>query len=491
MRIHVPDIRIRALNDGPVADDGRYVLYWMLTSRRPHHNFGLDRAVERARHLGRPLLVVCTLKCDYPWASDRLQRFMLQDMADNVAAFAHHGVHFYPFVERKKGEQAGFIEALAEDACLVISDDFPCFFLPQLLQDMGKSLPVRLEVVDSIGLLPLRASDRAFPTAYAFRRYLQRALPAHLEAAPQANPFAYQGDHLKGAKLRPGIRQRWPAATADLLAAGPAALAALPVDHSVGPAAFDGGHRAAEKALATFLTQRLGRYADERNHPDAKAASDLSPYLHFGHLSVHQIFAELVEKENWQLGQLSQQAKGSREGWWNMSPHAEAFLDELVTWRELGQNMCVHRPEDYAKYASLPEWARKTLDEHRDDPRPEIYTRAQLAASETSCPVWNAAQTQLRREGRLHNYLRMLWGKKVLAWSRTPEEALAHLEELNNKYAVDGRDANSYAGIFWVFGRYDRPWPSHPIYGKVRYMTAKSTLNKLKMRDYMAAYGEA
>ncbi len=174
-----------------------------------------------------------------------------------------------------------------------------------------------------------------------------------------------------------------------------------------------------------------------------------------------------------------------------MAASAEAFLDQLVTWRELGYNMCVHRP-DYDRYESLPDWARATLELHAPDRRDPTYTLDQFAAAETHDPVWNAAQRQLVRDGALHNYLRMLWGKKILEWTESPREALDVMIELNNRYALDGRDPNSYSGIFWMLGRYDRAWgPERPIFGKIRYMSSDSTIRKLKMKQYLERYGNA
>jgi deoxyribodipyrimidine photo-lyase len=170
-----------------------------------------------------------------------------------------------------------------------------------------------------------------------------------------------------------------------------------------------------------------------------------------------------------------------------MSPAAEAFIDQLVTWRELGYNMAARR-DDYAEYSSLPDWARRSLDAHAADPRPHIYPFETLDAATTDDELWNAAQRQLRREGRIQNYLRMLWGKRILEWTAAPQDALAAMIELNNRYALDGRNPNSYSGIFWVLGRYDRPWPVRPIFGAVRYMSSANTARKLRVREYLARY---
>ncbi|HEY3253134.1 MAG TPA: hypothetical protein VGJ91_04265 [Polyangiaceae bacterium] len=173
-----------------------------------------------------------------------------------------------------------------------------------------------------------------------------------------------------------------------------------------------------------------------------------------------------------------------------MHPSSEAFLDQLITWRELGFNQCTHE-RDYQSFASLPNWAQKTLTEHKNDARPQLYTRAQLEAAQSHDPIWNAAQRELVQEGRIHNYLRMLWGKKILEWSQAPEQALATAIYLNDRYALDGRDPNSYSGILWCFGRYDRAWgPVRPIFGTVRYMSSANTAKKLRLTKYLAKYGE-
>jgi deoxyribodipyrimidine photo-lyase len=195
-----------------------------------------------------------------------------------------------------------------------------------------------------------------------------------------------------------------------------------------------------------------------------------------------------MEKEGWFFDRLSPKAQGKRSGWWGMREQAEAFLDQMVTWRELGFNMC-YRRRDYDLYESLPEWALKTLEEHEMDPRPYIYNPEEFEKAKTHDPLWNAAQIQLVREGRIHNYLRMLWGKKILQWSSIPREAIGIMIELNNKYALDGRDPNSYSGIFWVLGRYDRPWgPERPIFGKIRYMSSKNTARKVRVERYIKKY---
>lgn len=485
----VPEIRIQSCCSKRVNPAGDYVLYWMIANRRVSWNFSLDRAVEWAKELNRPLVVLEALRCDYPWASDRFHHFVLEGMVDNARRLQSKPVYYYPYVEPRVGAGKGLLANLAEKACVVVTDDFPCFFLPPMVHSAAARLPVRLEKVDSNGLLPLRAADRIFPTAYAFRRFLQQNLPVYLGALPQSEPLA--GNRIPElAELPQGVDERWPAADLESLRSELRELSRLPISHGVAVSDIPGGTRAAEQRLDVFLNRKLPRYHEVRNRPEQDATSGLSPYLHFGHISSHEVFTVLGQKEDWSVGMLADTTSGSRSGWWGMSKAAEGFLDQLVTWRELGYNMCSQR-RDYDQYESLPDWALRTLSEHTHDRRDPLYTLEQFASAETHDRLWNAAQTQLVREGRIHSYLRMLWGKKILHWSHSPQEALAIMIELNNRYALDGRNPNSYAGIFWVLGRYDRPWgPERPIFGKVRYMSSESTARKFSVKKYIAKYGD-
>ncbi len=484
----VPALRVRRIGSTGVRTDCDYVLYWMIANRRTSWNFSLQRAIEWCTQLQKPLVVMEALRSGHCWASDRLHRFILQGMADNRRALHDTPCRFYAYVEPGPQHGQGLLEALSNRACVVVTDDFPCFFLPTMIASAGQRLPVALEAVDSNGLLPLRAADRVFVRAYDFRRFLQKQLAPHLADFPLADPF--HGVSLPTAPALPReIMERWPEASDSLLEATPARLADLPIDHDVTPAAFDGGTCAAAHTLETFLTDRLMRYADQRNDPEADAASGLSPWLHFGHISAHEVFARLARNEEWSAAELGSSAGGKREGWWGMSPEAESFLDELITWRELGYNMCWQR-DDYHRYESLPDWAQQTLADHAGDPREYVYELEQFESARTHDELWNAAQRQLVTEGRMHNYLRMLWGKKILEWSASPQQAAEIMIQLNNKYAVDGRNPNSYSGIFWVLGRYDRAWgPERPIFGKIRYMSSDNTRRKLKVDGYIRKYG--
>jgi deoxyribodipyrimidine photo-lyase len=438
--------------------------------------------------LGKPLVVLEALRCGYPWASDRLHRFILDGMADNRERLLGRPVLYYPYLEFAHGQGKGLLRAMAGLACTVVTDDFPTFFLPRMLEAAGPRIPVRLEAVDSNGILPMAATDRAFLTAFSFRRFLQGGLREHLRSAPEEDPIGSAS--LPTPPALPGrIKKKWPAAGPGNLAADAQGLKAFAIDHRVEPSPIRGGAKEASAALDRFLTERLDRYAEEGSHPDSEATSGLSPYLHFGHISSHEVFARLARQEEWSPRRLTAKTTGGRSGWWRMSEGAERFLDQMITWRELGYNMCSKRP-DHKEFDSLPDWARETLDRHAGDPRHSVYSLEGFETARTHDPLWNAAQRQLLREGRIHNYLRMIWGKKILEWSASPREALAVMIELNDKYALDGRDPNSYSGIFWTLGRYDRPWaPERPIFGKIRYMSSRNTERKLRLKNYLKRYG--
>jgi deoxyribodipyrimidine photo-lyase len=481
----IPVLRLSLLNDRPPKAEGEFVVYWMTTARRTRWSFALQRAVGWARELKRPLVIIEVLPCGGHWDSDRHHGFVLQGMKENARQLANAPVLYYPYAEPQPGECRRLFAAVGDRACTVVTDDYPIAL--SAVKTIEAELSVRVESIDGNGLLPLRAGGRTFPTAYAFRRFLQRTLREHLLDAPRSDPLV-RVELPRLTSLPPPITRRWPAASPRLLSGEAALLAALPIDHSVPAVQAAGGAAAARAHWRTFLTTKLASYSEGRNQPQIEATSGLAPYLHLGHISVHEVFHSLARQEGWSPGKLAEKATGSRKGWWGMSEPAEAFLDQLVTWREVGFNCCTYR-SDYDEYRSLPPWAKATLAKHARDNRPHVYTLDEFTAARTYDRLWNAAQRQLVTEGRIHNYLRMLWGKKILEWTASPREALNIMVELNNRYALDGQDPNSYSGIFWILGRYDRPWgPERPVFGTVRYMGSESTARKVRVREYIRRY---
>lgn len=481
-----PTQRLTLLNDRPPNPDGRWVLYWMTGQRRLTWNWALDRAVDWAVELQCPLLILEALGVDHPHASARFHRFVMDGMRDHAAELADGPVGYFPYIEPDLGEGQGLLASLAADAAVVVTDELSHYIYPGLLASAQRVVSTRLEAVDGAGILPVRQPERAFTTAYSFRRYLQKTLPDLLGERPSARPL---GRDIPAFPGLPGqIVRRWPPVTPETLSGAKDGLSALPIDQSIQPVApHGGGPVAAEVRLQGFLDDRLSRYPD-RNVPDDDLGSRLSPALHWGHISAHRVVHAVLDREGWNPGRLAELAKGAREGWWGVSAAAEGFLDQIVTWRELGLNGTRFIP-DPTSWGSLPEWARETMSRHASDPRPECYRLDEFERAETADPLWNAAQRQLREEGMIHNYLRMLWGKKILEWSATPQDALHALYHLNDRYALDGRDPNSVTGIMWTLGRYDRGWPERAIYGKIRSMSSASTRRKVSVKRYLERYG--
>ncbi len=483
-----PSLRIRTLVSSPPRADGAFVLYWMTATRRLEWNYALDHALDVARLLGKPLLIYEALNVDYPWASDRHHQAIIDAMREHHAKLTPSPVGYFPYIERSAGEGRGLLHALAASASHVVTDDSPVFFIPRLIDAAAGLQGVPVEAVDSVGLLPMRAAGRSFSAAYHFRRFLHKELPSHLGETPESDPLSGVALPEFGG-LPAAVQERWPPASAHDLD-GAWLLAQLPIDHSVGATSWVGGSSTGRTRLRDFVDASMTRYADDRNHPDLEASGGFSPWLHYGQISPHEIFRAVADSEDWTPLRLSEKPDGRRSGWWGMSPGAEAFLDQLVTWRELGHVYAVYEPQ-HRQYESLPEWARLTLEDHALDEREHVYSIEDFEGARTHDELWNAAQRQLVEDGYIHNYLRMLWGKKILEWTEHPREALDVMIELNNRYALDGRDPNSYSGIFWVMGRFDRGWPERPIFGKVRSMTSASTRRKVTLDRYLGRWGRS
>jgi deoxyribodipyrimidine photo-lyase len=472
--------RLRPLNRRPERTAGAYVLYWMQAARRLAHNHALDHALARARALRRPLVVYEGLRLDYPWASARIHRFVLEGMRANAAAARARGIAYWPFVETPARPARGLLARLAARAALVVTDDFPAFVVPRQSAALAARVDVAVVAVDACGVVPLVLLGHAPSAAAHLRRRLHRAFAASWARRASARP---DGGGAGLGSLEPGF-ELWDPATLD------ATLGALSFARAIAPvASTPGGTPAARERLRAFAARRLRGYAEGRSTPappERGHASGLSPYLHFGHLSVEEVVQAVLAKD----AALHPAAAGRREGFFGPDADVNAFLDELLVWRDLGHVWMRARAEDVASLdRALPPWARETLRAHARDPRPRLYTREQLEAADTGDPLWNAAQHELRATGTIHNYLRMLWGKKVLEWSRTPDEAYATLVDLNNAYALDGRDPNSWSGILWCFGLFDRPWPERKVFGRVRAMTSESAARKFDLDPYLSYVG--
>jgi deoxyribodipyrimidine photo-lyase len=477
------DARVRQVNGSRVDPSGRFVLYWMQAYRRLDHNHALDRAIAWSRQLSRPLVVYEGLRVDYPWASDRFHRFILEGMQENARRAAEAGVNYWPYVQTPDQPASGLLRRIAANACLVVTDDFPAFIAPRQTQALALRLPISVEAVDGNSVVPLAKLGPVISAAAHLRPRIHREFAQAWTHRATAEPDF-------SAAPRQAIDAPFPVWRANDL---DALIAGLPIDHAVGPVKeVPGGSGAAKAVLRDFLRRRLRGYADRRSHPappEQGHASCLSPYLHFGHISIEEVAAAVLGK--WDPSRLNASARGKREGFFHADADVNAFLDEALTWRDVGYQWHRHRTADVKSLkAALPGWALDTLTRHAEDRRPHLYTAEQLEAADTHDPLWNAAQTELVETGRMHNYLRMLWGKKVIEWTASPDDAYRILEHLNNKYALDGRDPNSYTGILWCFGLFDRPWPpERPVFGTVRYMSSDNTARKFKLAGYLEYIG--
>ena len=489
--------RVRSYNDQPINTEGRYILYWMIANRRLNHNAALEYAAEMAVLHNVPLLVLEEISTSHRFANDRICTFMIQGMLENIQLFKDNKIRYIPWVETPLSGIKGILHNLSEEAVMVITDDYPTYFPLKAVQYASKSLNRRIVAVDSNGVFPMSWADRAYPTAHGFRRFVHQRFVECMETWPKFNPIPEGEDVWLSDELFEQLSEKWQFhitpfewlwRVGEVGSSGREALSTIDIDHTV-PAVphARGGRRTSIRMLQEFLTNRLYRYAEDRNAVSAPATSGLSPWLHFGHISSVEIIQNILQTNAWDPETIQMPRKGAREGWWNLDRSVEAFLDQIITWRELGFNNAYHNP-DHDKYESLPNWAKTTLMEHASDERVQ-YTFEQIRNADTHDEIWNAAQRQLIRDGIIHNYLRMLWGKRILEWAPSPQIAAEWMIELNDRFALDGRDPNSYTGIFWVLGRHDRAWgPERAIFGKIRYMSSANTRRKFDLKPYLQEF---
>ena len=443
--------RIRPLNDREPRS-GAYVLYWMQQSQRASGNPALELAIREANARALPVVAGFGLTERYPDANARHFAFLLQGLADTAARLAERGIGFVV----RRGSPDRVACDLAADAALVVCDRGYLRHQRAWRETVAAEADCRVVQVEGDAVVPVeRVSDKAEHAARTIRPKILRHRDAFLV------------DPTDAAVERPCDGA---VPDGDIDPADPdAALAALDVDRAVQPVKrLSGGTSEARRRLAAFVDGDLDGYATGRNEPGAWQGSFLSPYLHFGHISPVEVARAAQTAE-----------AGSRDD-------RAAFLEELIVRRELSLNFVTFQP-DYDRFEALPEWARRTLAEHADDRREHVYTRADLEAARTHDPYWNAAMREMVHTGFMHNYMRMYWGKKIIEWSKTPQEAHATTLALNNKYFLDGRDANSYANVAWIFGLHDRGWTERPVFGKVRYMNEAGLRRKFDMDRYCRA----
>lgn len=458
--------RRRWLRGGDPVPGGDYVLYWMQMYKRTRSNVALDEAARRARELGLPLVVYEGLNPDYPGANRRIHRFVLECARDTARELARRGVPYVFGLRRSADGRRRPAVELVRGSALTVVDDYPAFVLPGVTRravELTAGVGTPVLAVDDNGVVPLDEMGKRHYAARTIRPRIHERLPAYLHRADTLDLGA-----VAGAPPLPVGRgeaeELAEAADADLASL----VAACDVDRDVPPSRrFPGGREAGLERLRRFVEERLADYGERSSDPGAGVESGLSPYLHFGCLSAREVALEVLAAD---------------------APDAsvDAFLEQLVVRRELAFNFCRFTPlEDHASLEVLPDWARNTLAEHADDERERVYAREKLERAATHDEVWNAAQRELRATGKIHNYMRMLWGKKILTWTESYKDALQLMLEMHDRWALDGRDPATYANVLWCFGLHDRAFGERPVFGKLRPMTSESTRRKHDVEGYL------
>jgi len=445
--------RIRHLIATP-PESGKYVLYWMQQAQRIKYNHALCYAIEKANGIGLPLVVCFVLTPDFPEANLRHYVFMLEGIADVQKSLQKLGIVFVV----KIGSMTDSVLSIAKEAAWVVTDVGYLRVQRQWRKQVSGKLRCPFTEIETDVTVPVMiASNKEEIGARTLRPRIMRQLDAYLD--PVILP-EYQR------KKEP--RPVQPSALID-----PVKLAGqVAYDKNILPVKnILGGPAEAGDLLKRFISKKLARYHVLARDPTADCRSGLSAYLHFGQISPIHIVREVRESE---------------------APDAAkaAFIDQAVIRRDLAVNFIFYNTA-YDQYeGAAPPWAKQTLDKHRIDKRPYVYSFEALEAGETHDPYWNAAQMEMMKTGAMHNYMRMYWGKKIIEWRRDPEEAYEAMLTLNNRYELDGRDANGFAGVAWCFGRHDRPWQERAIFGKVRYMNAAGLKRKFLIDEYVKRIGE-
>ncbi len=447
--------RVQLLNDKKENKSAKYVLYWMQVYKRVHDNHALDFAIEKANELNLPLVVYEGLKFYYPWASDRIHTFILEGVEQKRVEFKNLGATYVFYLQTDKDAPKQTVKKLAAKAALIVTDDFPCFIIPGHNKAIAEKTEIPVYTVDSNGIIPMSKFEKEEYAAYTIRPKIKRLLDEYFVPLTIRKIKNRQSNVPVDCPDTEVIPQNLSMLVSN-----------CSIDHSVKPSrSYPGGTENGRLRLQKFIRDILPEYHRMRNKPEIDGTSRLSPYLHFGFLS------------SLEIGLAVKNSRAPDEA-------KDAFLEELIVRRELSYNFTRFN-QKYDSIDSLPDWVRQTMREHIADERSYLYSIEELEESRTHDELWNAAQREMVKTGGMHNYIRMLWGKNIIAWTKNYEEAFAFMEHLNNKYCLDGRDPNSYAGILWCFGKHDRAWMERPVFGKIRYMTSKSTGKKFDSKKYI------
>ncbi len=441
--------RIQVLNDLDLRK-GDFVLYWMQQSQREECNHALEYAIQQANKIDQAVLVVFGLMGDYPEANLRHYTFMLEGLQETQQSLRKRGIKMIV----QKGQPADIALAIGRRASLIVCDRGYLRHQRKWRKAVARKAKCRVVQIESDVVIPVEVvSGKAEYAARTIRPKIHKHLKKYLSE--------FKPTEIKKSSLNIQV------SGLDLVNIE-AITKKMSIDQSVLPVSgfFAGGTSSAKKIFKEFLRQRFRNYVENRNQPQTDDVSHMSKYLHFGQISPLYLALEILKTQK--------QFKQARD----------SFLEELIVRRELAINFVYYTP-DYDSYTCLPTWAKKTLAEHKKDRREYLYSPRQLENYQTHDDYWNAAMREMKFTGFMHNYMRMYWGKKILEWSQTPEQAFKTTLAINNKYFLDGRDANSYTGVAWVFGVHDRAWFERLIFGKIRYMAAAGLERKCDIQGYV------
>ena len=421
----------------------------MQASQRSSQNHALEYTLEQANRLRLPPLVLFVLTDAYPEANLRHYTFMLEGLRETMAALSRRGIASVV----RQGQPVDTVVQVASQAAFCVTDRGYTRHQKAWRQRIAARLACPFIRIECDAIVPVETtSPKEEWAAATLRPKLGRTLLKYLQPVDERDPITSQ--------FQPDMETVNLSTLEDV-------LATLSIDRSVpSVTAFRGGTTEARHRLDTFIRDHLDHYAATRSDPGTGHTSGLSPYLHFGQISPLEVALAVRD---------------------HGGPGADAFLEELVIRRELSLNF-VHYNQHYDTFAALPAWAADSLRSHATDHRPYVYDRDTLERAGTQDPYWNAAQSEMLHTGSMHAYMRMYWSKKILEWSSTPADAYRTALYLNNRWQLDGRDPNSYAGIAWCFGKHDRAWAERPIFGKVRYMNAAGLERKFDMKAYAARH---
>jgi deoxyribodipyrimidine photo-lyase len=447
------DPRVVVRRPGSPAKDAKCVVYWMQRAQRAVDNPALNVAIQVANELNLPVVVFFSAISNFPSANLRHYAFLNQGLRDIEEDLAERGIEF--IVRRPPGNS---LEALLTEvhAAMVIGDENPCREPERWRKVLAHRLTVPFWTVDADVLVPSNLFDKHFFALHIYKPKLYAHFPEYLVRckSPKLLREWKRPPNFESFNVKDDVTASW-----------------KKLDRSVEPVdSFTGGTHAALKRLKDFVANDLAHYQDRRNHPELAGTSRLSPYLHFGHIAPLTIV--LAAEEAVKQGSVPKEAY-------------ETFISEVIGWRELSINFVKYVPA-YDSIDCAEPWAQKTLCEHSRDRRDPTYTLEQMEKAETYDELWNASQMQMVKFGWMHNYLRMYWAKKILEWSPSAAVAFQNAVYLNDKYELDGRDPNGYAGIAWaIAGVHDRPWFDRPVFGTIRYMSGASTGKKFDSRLYI------